>query len=256
MYGHKILAKLDQKKYRDEMGVFVVEGKKGVADAIASQAKIVQLVVTDRFIHQNRDFCQQPAVQKFFQSRNVLTLNDGAFAQLSETTTPQGILAVVKKPETTLASLLKKQTIAILDDIRDPGNVGTMIRTADWFGVDGLLCIGGADPYQPKVVRATMGSIFNLEIYSSDDLDQELTELKAARFTLVVTRPELADASSDPLPKTDKIAIAFGNESRGTSPQLDEAADQSFSLPKFGKAESLNVAMSFGIVLYELRRAA
>lgn len=253
MYGQKILAKLDQKKYRDEMGIFIVEGKKGVLDAVEAGADIVQLVATDRFIHQNRDVVQQPEVQKFFQSRNVLTLNDAAFAQLAETTTPQGILAVVKKPKTTLKDLLSKKTIAILDDIRDPGNVGTIIRTADWFGIDGLLFVGGADPFQPKVVRSSMGSLFHVDIIVSEDLDEELRSLKEAGFTVVVTRPELADTPSQQMPK-GKIAVAFGNESRGTSLQLDEAADQGFSLPKFGKAESLNVAMSFGIVMYELKR--
>lgn len=253
MYGQKVLAKLDQKKYRQEHGIFMVEGKKGVLDALNFAAEVVQLVATDRFVHEQRQFCQLPEVQTFFHQKRVLTLADHAFNALVETTTPQGIAAVVQLPRLSLSALLSGKTIAILDDIRDPGNLGTIIRTADWFGVDALLCVGGADPYQPKVVRSSMGSLFHLPIFISEDLTTEVDELKGVGFTLVVTRPELADQPSLPLPRDQKVALVFGNESRGTSPLLDETADQAFSLPRFGKAESLNVAVSFGLVLYELK---
>lgn len=256
MHGHKVLAKLERKKYRDEFGLFLVEGKKGVADALDAGAQIEQLVMTDRFVHEQREFCRQPNVQQFFSSRNVLTLSESSFAELAETTTPQGVIAVVKKPSVVLADLLKGKTLAILDDLRDPGNVGTIIRTADWFGLDGLIFVGGADPYQPKVVRSSMGSLFHLPLYESEEVDADLAQLKEAGFTLVATRPELADQPSSPLPHNKKLCLIFGNESRGTSQQLDEAADQAFSLPRYGKAESLNVAVSVGLVLYELKRAA
>ncbi len=254
MYGHKVLTKLDRKKHRDELGLFLVEGKKSVSDAITAKADIEQLVVTDRFVHEQRQFCQNPQVQSFFQSRRVLTLSESSFAELSETTTPQGVIAVIKKPANVLTPLLNGETIIILDDLRDPGNVGTIIRTADWFGVDGVIFVGGADPFQSKVVRASMGSFFHLPIYDSVNVVSELEQLKQSGFTIITTRPELADQPSSPLPRQQKLAIIFGNESRGTSAVLDEAADQSFSLPRFGNAESLNVAVSVGLVLYELKR--
>lgn len=249
-----MLAKLDRKKFRDEYGVFLVEGKKGVMDAIAAGADVQQLVMTDRFVHEQRDFTNQPELRPFFDKHAVLTLGEGAFADLADTATPQGVIAVVKLPRVSLAQFQTAKTLAVLDDLRDPGNVGTIIRTADWFGVDGLIFVGGADPFQPKVVRASMGSLFHLPIYVCEDVSDDMNALKAAGFRLVVTRPELADHPSQPLPLEGKVAIIFGNESRGTSMLLDEAADQAFSLPRFGKAESLNVAVSFGLVMYELRQ--
>jgi len=255
MLGYKALAKLDRKKYREEYGVFLVEGKKGVIDALEAGAQVEELVMTDRFVHEQREFCQIPKVRAFFDAHNVLSLSDGPFAQLADTTTPQGVLAVVKMPEVSLASVLDGKNIAILDDIRDPGNVGTIIRTADWFGIDGLVFAGGADPYQPKVVRASMGSMFHLPLYVAEDIVEDIAELKAGGFTVVVTRPELADAPSAALPNDQKLCVIFGNESRGTSSTLDDLADQAFSLPRYGKAESLNVAVSFGLVMYELKRA-
>lgn len=247
-----MLAKLDRKKFREEYGVFLVEGKKGVLDALAAGADVQQLVMTDRFVHEQREFTHQAELRPFFDNHAVLTLGESAFADLADTATPQGVIAVVKLPRVSLAQLQTAKTLAVLDDLRDPGNVGTIIRTADWFGVDGLVFVGGADPFQPKVVRASMGSLFHLPLYVCEDVAADMEALKEAGFRLVVTRPELADHPSQPLPRDGKVAIIFGNESRGTSMLLDEVADQAFSLPRFGKAESLNVAVSFGLVMYEL----
>src|SRR5688572_20771158 len=149
MYGLKLLQKLDQKKYRDELGCFLVEGKKGVLDAVEAGAEVIQLVATDSFVRSQVEFCQQPQIKPFFKDRKVIEVGESGFAQMADTATPQGIAAVVKKPTTELSDLLKGKTLALFDDIRDPGNMGTMIRTADWFGVDGIIFYGGADPYQP-----------------------------------------------------------------------------------------------------------
>lgn len=254
MLGHKALAKLDRKKFREECGVFLVEGKKGVMDALEAGAEVEELVMTDRFVHEQREFCQHTKVRSFFDTHKVLSLSDGSFVQLADTTTPQGVLAVVKMPQLALSSLLSGKTLAILDDVRDPGNVGTIIRTADWFGIDGLIFAGGADPYQPKVVRASMGSLFHMPLYVSEDILEDLKELKSSGFKLVVTRPELADLPSTALPDSEKLCVIFGNESHGTSDEVDALADQAFGLPRFGKAESLNVAVSFGLVMYELKK--
>lgn len=144
--------------------------------------------------------------------------------------------------------------MVLLEDVRDPGNVGTMIRTADWFGVDGVIFVGGADPYQPKVVRSSMGSIFHVPIFISENIEAEISKLKEFGFELVVTRPEVADAQLPPALSKQKLCIAFGSEAHGTSVKLDNLADRALSIKKFGQAESLNVAVSFGIVLNDLRK--
>lgn len=256
MYGMKTLPKLLQKKYREEFGCFLVEGKRGVLDAVNSTAEVVQLVATSEFIHQQREYLKEPALNSFFTKNAVLRVNEAELARLTETTTPQGIVAVVKLPSVSFETLLAGQHVVVLEDIRDPGNLGTMIRTADWFGVSGMLLVGGADPYQPKVVRSSMGSLFHVPILSSQDITEELEKAKSAGFRVVVTRPELADGSStnQKLAADQKVCIVFGNEAHGTSAELDALADQSLSIPKFGNAESLNVAVSFGVVLYELKR--
>lgn len=254
MYGLKVITKLQEKKYRQEYGCFFVDGKKQVFDAIASGAEIVQLVWTDRFARDHKQFLSQTPIQKAVKATDVLTVSESEFARLTDTTTPQGIGAIVQIPSTPLSLLFKKNLLVMLEDIRDPGNVGTMLRTADWFGVGGVILIRGADPYQTKVVRSSMGSIFHIPIIQSTTIEQEVAELKNHGFSIVVTRPEAPGDKKDTQLWRHKCCVVFGNEANGTSPRIDELADYSLSIPKFGKAESLNVAVSFGIVLYELKK--
>ena len=240
MFGLKILSKLNQKKYRGEYGCFIVEGKKGVLDAIASEKEVTQLVMTRQFVNQEENFGGE--IEK-------LVVDERDFARLAETVTPSGIVAVVKMPNYGLTDLEKGKVIAVLEDIRDPGNLGTMIRTADWFGLAGILLIGGADPYQSKVVRSSMGSIFHLPIIMSQNPVEDLLTLKKNGFEVVVTRPELAEVKQEKTHFEKKVALVFGNESQGTSREIDELADRALSIPKYGQAESLNVAVSFGIII-------
>lgn len=245
MFGLKILSKLNQKKYRSEYGCFIVEGKKGVTDAIASGKEVIQLVMTRQFANQEKNFGE---------NQETLIVDEKDFAKLAETVTPSGIAAIVKMTNYNLETIKNSKLVAVLEDIRDPGNLGTIIRTADWFGLDAILLIGGADPYQAKVVRSSMGSIFHLPIVTSQNGEADLIELKKAGFKIVVTRPELAD-SKKIVNFRDKTAIVFGNESKGTSKEIDLLADQSLSIPKHGQAESLNVAVSFGIVINDVAKA-
>ncbi len=253
MLSVKQITKLQQKKYRQELGCFLVEGKRAVADALASEAKVAQLIVTDRFKRSEPEFFRSPATKSCTQHNEVLEIGESAFAKMVDTVTPQGIAAVVQLPTITLATIENATLIAILEDIRDPGNLGTMIRTADWFGVDGLLLVGGADPYQPKVVRSSMGSLFHVPLVLSHNIDQELHTLKQRGFSIIVTRPEITSTTSNALTRSEKQCVIFGSEAFGTSPTIDAQADQTLSIPKFGQAESLNVAVSFGIVMYTLK---
>ncbi len=244
MLSLKILSKLKQKKYRNEYGCFVVEGKKGVKEALASKNEVLQIVVSKQFANQE---------ENFWGEKEVLIIDDRDFAKLTETVTPAGIAVVVKMPKNNLSTIKNGQIIVVLEDIRDPGNLGTMIRTADWFGVAGILLIDGADPYQAKVVRASMGSIFHLPIVMSQQPQIDLLELKKEGFKIVVTRPELADFKQQTDNFGGKIALIFGNESKGTSQEIDQLADSFLSIAKYGQAESLNVAVSFGILLNQLK---
>lgn len=277
MLGYKALAKLNRKKYRQQYSCYLVEGKKTVLEAIEANVDIIQLVVTPSFKNDQPDYIQNKSIQTFFKKNAVLELGHSQFADIADTTSPQGIAAVVKLPEQSLESVLgvtshtetksesnSARTIAILEDIRDPGNVGTIIRTADWFGLNGLICLGGADPYQPKVVRSSMGSIFRIPIFHvgraevTEMLEEIISDTKNADYRVIVTRPELntlktktqeTKEMSSQILQAEKTCIVFGNEAHGTSSKIDTLATHSMSIPKYGKAESLNVAISFGIIL-------
>lgn len=244
MFSVKTLGKLNQKKYRNEFGCFIVEGKKGVLDALNSKQVVLQLVMTKKFAREE---------ENFGEGKEKLVVDDHDFAKIADTVTPSGIAAVIKMPEFNLDHIERGKIVAILEDIRDPGNLGTMIRTADWFGVDGIIFINGADPYQAKVVRSSMGSIFRLPLIISKDGRQDLLALKNKGFKVLVTRPELSKEHQEKPNLARKIALVFGNEARGTSREIDELADDSISIPKYGQAESLNVAVSFGILLNQLK---
>lgn len=258
MLGYKALAKLGRKKYRQEYNCFLVEGKKPVLEAIQAGQEIVQLVWRKSFPQEQPEFCNLSEINTYKKSGKVYELPNGDFAKLVETVQPQGIAAVVRLPQNILDPLLSNPVLAVLEDIRDPGNVGTIIRTADWFGVSGLVCLGGADPFQPKVVRASMGSIFRIPIFHigrtelEDSGYETLATIKQAGFQIIATRPEATDAIPTTLPATTqpKRCFVFGNEAHGTSPKLDRLADQSISIPRYGAAESLNVAISFGIIMH------
>jgi TrmH family RNA methyltransferase len=294
MLGYKALAKLDRKKYRQQYGVYLVEGKKTVLEAaqasVAGSVNVLQLVTTPSFLKENQEYIAQKEIQYFFTSNKVLELGYSAFANICDTSTPQEIAAVVSLPEYSLEAVLrsevtskkatktiqtgdsitaKPKTIAILEDIRDPGNVGTIIRTADWFGLDGLICLGGADPFQPKVVRSSMGSIFRVPIFHvgrsdvADMLDEIIADTKAAGYQVITSQPELAteavaaekksqtklNANNTQETELQKVCFILGNEARGTSAKIKSLADSAVSIPKFGQAESLNVAISFGILV-------
>lgn len=257
MYGPKALAKLQQKKYREQYGCFLVEGKRGVLDAVRSRARVLQLVVSNEFVRTCAEYCQQPAIAAFFEWGEIVELREAELSRLLDSTAPQGIAAVVEIPQRSLAELTTGNLVVVYEDIRDPGNLGTMIRTADWFGASGVVLLGGADPYQPKVVRSSMGSLFQVPVMSvsSEHSTDVLQDLQRAGYSIVVTRPELDQDPTTPLvlPHGFKLAVVFGNEAHGTSAATDDLADQSLTIPRYGQAESLNVAVSCGIVLYALR---
>jgi len=247
MLSIKELTKLEKKSFRDETGVFLIEGKKIFQEARKAHLTMDQVLVTEKFMNENRDFF----VPLGISYRDVIIISDHNADRLAGTATPTGLFAVVQKPNISLVDVQKASFVAVLEDIRDPGNLGTMIRTADWFGVKAIVISStGVDAYNSKVIRATMGSLFHLTIYSSDDLVSDLTQLKTGGYRMIVTRPE----GKTPLQSIEasKNCIIFGNESVGTSFEVDELADDVFTIPRYGDAESLNVSVSFGITLNQL----
>jgi TrmH family RNA methyltransferase len=186
---------------------------------------------------------------------NLLTEKE--LSQLSDSVTAQGVVAIVSKKLFLLDSSItkkKKSLLVALDQINDPGNLGTIIRTCDWFSVDALLVSNNSvELFSPKVVRATMGSLFHFPIITEVDLNDSLRQLKQENYSIITAT---LDAPTK-LPEfhfPEKTVLVFGNEAHGISAEIMNYADDSLSIKKYGKAESLNVAMACGIFLSSVRQ--
>lgn len=246
------IKKLHQKKFRDSQNLFLLEGWKMVSEAIDAGVEIKEALVeiqraTDKNLLKNI----QSAAKMVFQ------VSTKDIESISDTVTTQGIIAVAKKIDFShsVHSVLRQPAalVVVLDSINDPGNLGTIIRTCDWFGVDALV-IGknSVDMYNPKVVRATMGSLFHLPVADEIEVSEFIERCRQENFNVYST--ELAD--SEDIRKVSfaqKSLIIIGNESHGVSKDLSMLADAKISIPKFGKAESLNAAMACGIVLSRIK---
>lgn len=189
------------------------------------------------------------------QQMKLYCVSDAVMKKISDTETPQGIIAVCRMQNTTLDKLLAKgEMLLVLDRVGDPGNLGTMLRTADAAGVGGVVLLKGCvDIYSPKTVRSSMGSLFHVPVVNGIDEEKFIVEAKEAGYELLVTSLEGADN----LYKADlggRIAFVMGNEASGVSANLLERADKRVYIPMAGRAESLNVAMAAGIVMFEALR--
>jgi len=234
------LLTLKTRSGRQALGCFLVEGEKAVEEALESDCEVRRIYVTDTYIAKKG---------KLATDIPCTILGERQMHRLSSVATPPEIMGLVTLKEATFADLLNNRFIVCLDGVADPGNLGTIMRTTDWFGFSGLLLSEqGVDPFNEKVVRSTMGSFFRVKPYVSKNLLQDLKALKEKGFTLVV-----ADASggTSQLVQDRPVCLVLGSESHGVQPAVKDLADEIFSIPGKGQAESLNVAISAAIALYE-----
>lgn len=229
---------LKDRKGRRESGCFLVEGRKMVEEALASAFDVETVLVQEGM--ELPDGLTMP----------VYELPAHVLAAVCDTKTPQGIAAVVRMKE---QSALGKH-IVVLDGVQDPGNVGTIIRTADAAGLNGVLLSNQcADVFSPKVLRATMGSIFRMNLRTTDDLPGELTKLREKGYSILSSQLD-----GTPFYEREKVAEQFaliiGNEGNGVSEQVQQTATHRVRLPMRGGAESLNAAIAAAIMMYELMR--
>lgn len=234
----KNILNLKDKKYRKGSDNFIVEGQKQVNE-IPTDWQIQSIVVSENFSKKNKTYTNQ------------IVLSDKLFTKISSTNTPQGIIAIVKKKKFNLENCLKqKGFILIADNISDPGNLGTIIRCADAFGAGSIfISKHSVDLYSDKVVRATMGSMFHLPIFTQIDTKELIAKLKENNFKICATDLN----SKNKLSKTnftDKVAFIVGNESKGVSKDLINLADFTVKIDMAGNAESLNVAIASAIMMY------
>lgn len=233
----KLITGLQQKKYRQANRLFVAEGVKVIGELLGSDFELQQLFVTDAIF------------TEIDENRRVVT-TENELRKISTLATPSNCLAVFRIPQP--KPVVQNGLIVALDDVRDPGNLGTILRLCDWFGVTELVCSRETvDLYNPKVVQATMGSISRVNV-TYVDLQQFLTDTKLPVFGTFMDGENIYAST---LPENGIIVL--GNEANGISASVEKLLQNRISIPRFGsiqQTESLNVAMAASIVLSEFRR--
>ncbi len=243
----KYFSSLLIKKFRQQEEKFIVEGLKTVEEGLNSGYKCETVFVTPAFID---SFPEVMAILKK-KSERILELKSIEFQKISDTKSPQGIAAVFNKyyPKKNLAEL-KEKIIVLIDNIADPGNLGTILRTCDWFGIYNVLIANNSVEYlNPKSVRATMGSLFHLNIYD-EVFENDLTNLKSAGYQIVSS--DIKRKNIFTYRTNKKSIISFSNESSGPSEMIKSLADEFVTIPGKGRAESLNVSTAAAVIISRL----
>lgn len=249
----KEIKALHLKKNRDAEGTYFVEGIRFVNEAIDNEQNIIKIIISDKLENLNGG---KEIIKKAESVCNECFLvNEKLFKEISDTQTPQGILAVLKKREFNLDTAIKEgKSIVVLDCLQDPGNVGTIIRTSDAAGISAVILTKGCvDLYSPKVLRSTMGSVFHMPIFENMNIYETIELLKKSDYRVIASHlnGENNYFNED---LTGKIAIMVGNEANGISNETAELADSLVKIPMLGKAESLNASIAASIMIYEIVR--
>jgi len=235
----KLITSLAQKKYRNEHGLFIAEGFKNVTELMDSRIKLQQLYISNP-VHATI-------------SKNHTLITDKELRKISQLKSPNDILGIFHVPDS--RPIETNALVIALDDVRDPGNLGTIIRLCDWFGVKDLVCSRNTvDCYNPKVVQATMGSLSRVNI-SYIDLKEFLQNNEET--SIIGTFMNGRNIYNEMLPT--KGVIIMGNEAHGISNEIAEQVDNRIAIPRFGDnnvTESLNVAAATAIILSEFRRSS
>lgn len=243
----KYYSSLLVKKFRTQENKFLVEGLKIVQEGLSSNFVCETVFATAEFIESFPELINKikGKTPKLVQIKSI------EFQKISDTRAPQGIAAVFKKlVPTKKISEINDDIIVLLDNIADPGNLGTILRTSDWFGIKNIIITNQSVEYlNPKVIRASMGSIFHLNIY--DDVTEEnLNKIKKTGYQIICS--DLKGKNIFNFKTNKKSIITFSNESSGPSETIKNLSDDFLTIPKKGNAESLNVSSAAAIILSKL----
>jgi RNA methyltransferase, TrmH family len=246
----KWIHSLDIKKYRETEKLFVAEGQKIVGELLVSSFSTVALYATDQWFKQNIH------LGKYFPNESEV-VTESELQKVSFQKSPQEVMAIVRIPEYIFESKnLKDKLSIVLDTIQDPGNLGTIIRLADWFGIENIICsMDTADVFNPKVIQSTMGAIFRVKLYYKP-LEQVLPELINAGLPIYGTALDGENIYTIPL--SENGIIIMGNESKGLNKNLQSFIHHKLFIPNFPvgqkNTESLNVGVATAIICAEFRR--
>lgn len=236
----KNIKKLKEKKYR--LDSYIVEGIKMVKEAISENQEIALIAIREDF-------------KIDFDTKNtkIVTISNKIFNDISDVKTPQGILAVIKKNQNNQIETNQEYILA-LDSLQDPGNMGTIIRTADSANINQIIINKTTvDPYSPKVIRSTMGAIYRTNIIEVEDLKATLKEMKLKGFQIITTDLKATQSIYD-INYNNKTVVVIGNEANGVSQEILQTADKKVIIPMLGKTESLNASIAASIMIYEYVR--
>ena len=248
---YKLFQKLQTKKYRDKQELYLIEGENLIQEALSEGAIIQKTVISRSCAHRLKDTAEK-------LNGDVFVVEDSLFKNIAQTKTSQGVIAAVRRPVVSPEDIVGSGgpgNFVVLDRLQDPGNIGTIIRTADAAGYDLVIAVKGtADVFSPKTVRAAAGSLFRIPVLFVDTEEELLRFTRAAGKKLTAASPSGSryyyeeDLSRD-------IALIVGNEGNGVSRSLMEKADMKSRIPMSGTIESLNASVAAAILMYETVRA-
>ena len=238
-------AKYKDKKFRDSESIYCFEGRKLFSEACVSGVDIISVFVTEK----NYGYVTNTLDSK---TTIVYTVTDTVFEKLSDDRAPDGIFCLARKPKSAEA---KGRTRFILSSVRDPGNLGTCIRTARAFGIDELILHDCADEYNPKVIRSSMGAFFRQKITHTSDIIAAVTELKANGYKVYPTALTDKSVSLNDISIDKNTVFIIGNEGHGISPEIISALDGvSVIIPMPGDTESLNASVAASVLMWEISK--
>jgi len=251
----KHIRSLHQRKYRDRDEQFFVEGIKLTIEALKQEENITNIIVCPDIIQSvngGKEFIED--LNKYEVTVNTVTEN--IFKDISDTETPQGVLTIIKKKKVLVENIIfdEKKIYILLDGVQDPGNLGTIIRTADAIAADGIfLSKGCADAYSPKTLRSSMGSIFRVPVIEKTELSHIIYKMKDKGIKIIATSLQ-ANQYHYNLNYDTGIGLVVGSESNGICEEVLKSADYIVKIPMRGGAESLNASVAAGILMYEVIR--
>ena len=241
----KYIQSLNHKKFRDEHGVFIAEGPKVVEEFLLAKKNECEWLLADKTW-----LNEQNIIPENVSKERIIEVPQQRLEGISRLKTPNRVLAVFKKSTLSENPVLSGKLSIMLDDLQDPGNMGTIIRIADWFGVINIICShNSVDCYNPKVVQATMGSLARVAVTYTDLVSFIQNKRKVPVYAAALDGTSLFETG----PLKEGILL-IGNESKGIHPDLLALSDHSISIPRVGQAESLNAAVATGIILSHLVR--
>jgi RNA methyltransferase, TrmH family len=242
----KYIQSLSHKKFREASAEFIIEGPKMVEEFLLNRPELInEIFAIDAWL---------PGAKKMLSSvssEKVISVSAIELEKISGLSTPNQVMALVQKPDQPTVPDLRNRITIVLDNIQDPGNLGTIIRTADWFGISQVVCSKeSAELFNPKVIQSTMGSILRVAVIYTD-IEQWIEKVQ----DIPIYCTALNGKSLYEMEPVKEGLLVIGNESKGVRQSVMQAATKKITIPRFGGAESLNAAVAAGIVMAQLRKS-